>query len=890
MKAPPIWRRYLRFLGPNVEADVDEELRFHLEMRTRELIERGMDPVAARREAERRFGNLDEVQRACREEGHRREKGQRRRETFADLRQDLLYALRALRKNPGFTAVAVLTLALGIGANTAIFSVVNAVLLQPLPYTEPDALVSVSGGMSVRGEFLQIREQVDAFADVAAYNTSNELSLTGQGEPVRLQSASVSPNLFGVLGVGPALGRTFLPDEGAAHPDVAVLSYGLWRQRFGGDPDVIGQLIHLGGIARTVVGVMPPGFRFPERNTEVWIPIQTEGVSPPELWGWGGYEPIGRLRPGVTPEQARAEVGTLTPRLRELIPWKMPDDYWQNASLIPLKERIVGDVRPMLLVLLGAVGLVLLVACVNIANLLLARGATRRKELAVRTALGAGRTRLIRQLLTESTLLALLGGALGLLLAWGGVAALRAVLPANTPRLNEIGIDGWVLAFGFALALGTGVLFGALPALRASRTDPQRALRSGGRSDAGGGGRLSGTLVAAEVALATVLVIGAGLLIQSFARLAQVDPGFPTEGLVSATVAPPEFRFGDEVARSGFYQELLQRLETVPGVRMAAASSNIPFGGRSFGSVFTIEGRPDPASEGGDWPMARVRSVISEDYLQTLGVPLLRGRGFTSSDRAGAPQVVLIDRALARKYWPGEDPVGKRIRYPGEEEWRTVVGVVGEVKHDRLDETAEGTLYTPMLQGGSTTPTSIVLRTAGDPSAVAANLRAVVASVDPDTPVSDIRTVEQLVSQSVAQPRFTTLLLALFAGVALLLGAVGIYGVLAYAVSQRIPEIGVRMALGAKAEDVLRLVVRRGLVLALAGVLVGLVAAWGATRLMSSLLYGIGATDPLTFIVRAVAADWGRAAGELDSCPPRHPRGPDGRATGGVILTTLRVS
>ena len=704
--------------------------------------------------------------------------------------------------------------------------------------------------MTVRGEFLQIREQVDAFADIAVYNTSNELSLTGRGEPVRLQSASVSPNLFGVLGVGSALGRTFLPGEGAANPDVAVLSYGLWRQRFGADPNVIGQSIHLGGIARTVVGVMPPGFRFPERNTDVWIPIQTEGVSPPELWGWGGYERIARLQSETTPEQAQAQVDALAPRLRELIPWKMQDSYWQNASVIPLQEQIVGDTRPMLLLLLGAVGLVLLVGCVNIANLLVARGATRRKELAVRTALGAGRTRLIRQLLTESTLLALLGGALGLLLAWGGVAALRATLPADTPRLDEIGIDGWVLAFGFALALGTGVLFGVLPALRASRTDPQRALRSGGRSDAGGGrGRLSGTLVAAEVALATVLVIGAGLLIQSFARLVQVDPGFRTEGLVSATVAPPEFRFGDDIARNQFYGELLQRLRADPGVRMAAVSSNIPFGGRNFGSVFTIEGRPDPASEGGDWPMAQVRSVISVDYLQTLRVPLLRGRGFTASDREGAPKVVLIDPVLARRYWPDEDPVGKRIRYPGEQEWRTVVGVVGEVKHDRLDETPGATLYIPLLQGGYAGPTSVVLRTAGDPRTVAANLRAVVASVDPDTPVSDIRTVEQLVSQSVAQPRFTTLLLALFAGVALLLGAVGIYGVLAYAVSQRISEIGVRMALGAKAEDVLRLVVRRGLVLALAGVGIGLVAAWGATRLMSSLLYGIGATDPLTFFV-----------------------------------------
>ena len=766
---------------------------------------------------------------------------------MSDLVQEFRHALRRLRRAPGFALVAVLTLALGIGANTAIFSVVNAVLLRPLPYQEPERLVSLDlDALNYAGSYVQLRERAKTVY-VAAYR-NRELGLTGHGEPLQLQSTAATPDLFPLLGVDAVIGRTFLPSESQpGHDAVVMLSYGLWKSRFGGDPAIVGQQIRLDSTSRTVVGVAPAALRFPSATTQLWVPLALDPVNRVELWSTGASI-IGRLRPGSTLAQANAEVATLAPQMLELFPWKMPASYGSKAAAIPLRERLVQNIRPILLILLGATGMVLLIACVNVANLMLARTTTRQRELAIRTALGAGKKQLVRQLLTESMVLALLGGALGLLLALWGVQALTAGLPADTPGLGEIGIDRAVLGITFLLSLVTGLAFGLLPALRAARPDVRGVLNEGGRASSAGRERrrLSGGLVVAEVALAMVLVTGAGLLIRSFWRLLQTDTGFRAEQLVSAGIEPPTFRYQSDLSQREFYESLLDRLGSLPGVRMAAVTSRLPFGGKNYGSVFSIEGQPDPAHTG-NWPFADVGAVISTEYLRTMDVPLIRGRGLTDADRVGAPDVVLINESLARHYWPNEDPVGKRMRQPGDSAWATIIGVVGDVKHDQLSEEEKGAFYRPLGQRPMD-DASVIIRTTVDPDSLADLLRSAVASVDPDTPVSGIRSMNQLISSSLSQPRFAMALLVAFGGLALLLGVVGIYGVIAYTVSQRTHEIGVRMALGARPQDVLRIVIHHGMALTVLGIIAGIVASLALTRLLSNLLYGVGALDPLTFI------------------------------------------
>ena len=681
-----------------------------------------------------------------------------------ELRQDLRFALRMLFRSPGFSLVAVLTLALGIGANSAIFSVVNGVLLRPLPYSDPDGLVSVwpDGGFPPGG-FLAFRDEARSFSAVAGYAGSTELTLVDDGEPARLEGVATTADLFGVLGVEAALGRTFLPEEERPEGErVVLLGHALWQQRFGGDPGVVGRQLRLDGEARTVVGVMPADFRFPSPSTQLWLPVAFDPSDRIGMWAMGWLSPVGRLRPGAGLKAAQAEVDAFLPRLREMFPWDMPEEWGRGAAVVPLRDRVVGDVRPMLLILLGAVGFVLLIACANVANLLLARAAARQREIAIRGALGAGRGRLVRQLLTESAVLAAAGGALGLALGVAGVELLSATLPADTPRLAEIGIDGAVLAFTAVLALLTALLFGSLPALRASGAGMEAALAEGGRTAGGGRSRrrLAGGLVVVEVALSVVLVIGAGLLVKSFLNVLRVDPGFRTENVVSAMVAPPEFRFPDDEARRDFFDGLQRRLEVLPGVVAAAATSQLPFSDGIYSSVFLIEGRPDPATRGGDWPLADAAPVVGPDFLRALGIPLLRGRGFTEGDREDSPGVVLVSEALARRYWPGEDPVGQRISFPdAPREWSTVVGVVGDVKWEALTEEGKSALYVPLAQA-RTGPMRMVVRTTGDPRALVASLRGVVASLDAQTPVSDVRTVEQLISSSLQRPRFAMLLLA----------------------------------------------------------------------------------------------------------------------------------
>ncbi|HEU4455237.1 MAG TPA: ABC transporter permease, partial [Longimicrobium sp.] len=571
-------RRAFRFPWRTLEeigAEVDEEMRFHLQMRAEELARGGMPADEALARARREFGDVEAARSSLARTDERREDARRRTEWVAELRQDARYALRTLRARPGFTAVAAVTLALGIGANAALFSVVNAVLLRALPYAEPERLASVWPEGSLPLPALEmVRSESRSFAAVEGYATA-EYTLTGQGEPARLEGARATPGLFGMLGVAPALGRAFLPGEDQPGRNrVVLLSDALWRQRFGEDPSVVGRTVRLGGESHTVVGVMPPTFRFPSRNTRLWTPTARD-PNPFVEWGSSWMVTVARLRPGATVEGANAEIGAAMDRVRAGFPWKMTDDWGREAGVVPLRDQVVGETGPMLLVLLGAVGFVLLIACVNVANLLLARAAVRQKEIAIRSALGAGRGRLARQLLTESAVLAVLGGAAGLALGAIGVRVLRAALPADTPRLDEIGMDARVLLFTLAVTLVTGILFGALPALRASRTELAGTLAEGGRGGGGGPGRqrLTAALVAAEVALAVVLVTGAGLLVRSFWNLVRVDPGFRVENLVSATVSPPEERYADDAGRRALYAELVERLERLPGATSAAAGT-----------------------------------------------------------------------------------------------------------------------------------------------------------------------------------------------------------------------------------------------------------------------------------------------------------------------------
>jgi putative ABC transport system permease protein len=765
------------------------------------------------------------------------------------LLQDLRYAGRQLLRSPAFTAVAVGTLALGIGANTAIFSVVNGVLLRPLPFDEPDRLVAFVDAGSYKGMLLEFRERARSFERIESFTSYGfELSLTGDGEPVRVEATAVTAGLFSLLGAVPARGRTFLPEEEwTGGQRVVLLSYALWRQRFGADPAILGERIRLDGEGHTVVGVMPAGFGFPSGRTQLWVPFGIDRGDPLDLWAATAGTFVGRLRPAVSVERAGAEVRTLTPPMLELFPWRMPDDLWAEAAVAPLQEWMVGDARPALLVLLGAVGLVLLIACANVANLLLARATTRRKEMAIRVSLGARRRRIVRQVVTESLVLAAIAGGVGLFLAVWGVELLVAGLPADTPRLGEVALDGRALILTAGLTVATGLLFGTLPALRASQARVLAALKGGGHPGGSAGRRrFSGSLVAAEMALAVMVVIGAGLLIRSFWELGRVDPGFRSEGVVTATVAPPEFRYPDAAAKRVFHEGLLERLEALPGIERAAITDRLPFGRGAWGSVFTIEGRPDPATEGGDWPYADIAGVISAGYPTTMGIPLVEGRAFTDADRADAPPVGLVNEELARRYWPGESPVGQRIRSPAGA-WTTIVGVVGDTKMTGLAEESAAALYRPLGQGGAGV-VSVALRTSLAVGEIAPILREVVRSLDRDTPVEEIRGMPQLISASVADRRFTMLLLAAFAGVALLLGAIGIYGLLAWSVSERQREIGLRMALGARRGDVLRMVLGRGLVLAGIGTAIGVVGAAAGTRVLSSLLYGVGATDPGTFV------------------------------------------
>jgi putative ABC transport system permease protein len=771
--------------------------------------------------------------------------------------QDLRYGVRMLTKNPGFTIVAVLALTLGIGADTAIFSVVNSVLLKPLPYDQSERLVFLSErspqieAMSIAyPNFSDWREQNSTFENIGVYRRQN-YNLTGSGEPERIIGHQMSADVFDVLRVQAARGRVFINDEDkpGATP-VVVLSHGLWQRRFGGDPEIIGQTLTLNGLGFTVIGIMPPDYLFPNR-AELWTPIGQVSSDP----GWvnRGNHPgifgIARLKPGVTVEQAREDMEIVATNLEKQYP---NSNTGNRVTLTPALESVVRTIKPMLYVLLGAVGFVLLIACANVANLLLARATTRQKEIAIRTALGASRGRIVRQLLTESILLSTAGGAFGLLLASWGVDLIVAISPNSIPRSREIGLDNRVLIFTIAVSALTGIIFGLVPALQASKPDLNETLKDAGRGSTGSRHLVRSGLVVGEVALTLMLLIGAGLMIRSFVRLQQVDPGFSTERLLTFNISLPQQKYPQEAQRVSFYEQVVDKLRALPGVQTVGLSSGLPLGNNGWQTSFVVDGQPPP--EPGQTPLTEA-AVASPDYFTAMGMTLLRGRNFTEQDTPTTPRVTIIDEEFARRYWPDEDALGKGI-HPGgsfSNPVATVVGVVRRVKMDGLNQDSNRVQsYYPFRQlvpnGGMT----VVIKTSNDPTNLMSAVRREVLTVDPDQPVYNLSTMDQLRADSIAPNRLSLTLLGVFAGVALVLAGVGIYGVMAYSVTQRTHEIGIRMALGARPGNVLNMVVGQGMKLALGGLGIGLVGAWLSTRLMSSMLFGVSATDPLTFIAISI--------------------------------------
>ncbi|MEJ7809495.1 MAG: ABC transporter permease [Gemmatimonadaceae bacterium] len=848
---PGLKRPFRRVVhGPTIAEDVDAEIAFHLEMRAEQLAAAGLAPAVARAEALKQFGNLDAFTNDCRVISRQRERDMRRFDLMDALRQDLRYAARQLRRSPGFTAVAILLLALGIGATSAIFSVVSALLLRPLPYAHPEQLAmlaeysardeSAKDGMTTSyANFLDWHAQATSFEGMAVVQEWSP-SLSGNGEPERIKAALVYPEMFRVFDARPMLGRGFLPEEAAEGSEIrVVLSHGFWQRRFGGDRAIVGKTIILNARARTVVGVLPAGFRAPP-------PLDGD------LWGNLPFDPsddcrtcrhlrvFARVKPTVPPARVRAELGAIAARLEAAYP---KENAFTRIAFVPLRERVVGRLREPLWLLLGAASLVLLIACANLSNLLIARGVARAREFAIRTALGANRARAVRQLLTESVLLAAVGGAAGLALALLTTRWLAAVGP-QAVRAGEVGVDWRVIAFSAALTLVTGLAFGMVPALKAATTDVHEFLKEGARgSTSGGGARLRGALVVSQLAIALTLLVGASLLIKSFARLQRVDPGLRPAGVLTLTISLPSASYPTPESRSAFFTRLIERAEALPGVRSAAATTNIPLSGNMDRVGFGVEGQTYTSDA--DMPTAE-RYIVTPGYFATLGIALKSGRLLTPDDRVGRAHVMVVDDALERQLWPGESAVGKRIRGAagGDSIVSTVVGVVGHVRHYGLEVESGGQLYVPFLARPSSY-SNVLVRTAGDPLALASAVRREVRALDPNLPIFDVTSMEQFLDASVAGRRFIMGLLGAFAGVAIVMAAVGLYGVVAYAVSQRTREIGLRMALGAQRSDVTRMVVREGVVLTAVGVAVGLAAATASTRLMASLLYGVSATDPL---------------------------------------------
>jgi putative ABC transport system permease protein len=823
-----------------VDRDLTEEVGSYVELLTEKNMKQGMNQEEARRAAMVEVGGVEQVK-----EEVRSNRAGFAVETFF---QDLRYGFRSLRKKPGFTITAVIALALGIGANTAIFSVINAVLLRSLAYRDPGSIVmvwerSLRGGRSQNSvspaNFLDWKKQSRSFEQIAA-SWDTRLNLTSGGEPEEIQIQKVSADFFPVLGVSPELGRTFLREEEKPGTEpVVILGHDLWERRFAGNPGIVGQTVAMSGRNWTVIGVMPPGFHFLNTQIKAWTPLQ---LDPATDWRKSGrfLRSVARLKPGVSVQQAQAELDTIGKQLEIAYP-----DYnkgW-GVNLVPMYEQIVGDIRPVLLVLLAAVAFVLLIACANVANLLLSRAASRQKELALRAALGADRMRLIRQMLTESVLLALLGGILGVLLAYWGIQILVAFAPDNIPRLHEITIDPRVLGFTFGVSLLTGLVFGLVPALQSSRPDLNDALKEGGRGSSSGSRVVRNLFVVTEMALALVLLVGAGLMLRSFSQLHRVKTGFETENVLTMRVQLPSAKYGQPQQRADFFKRAEERIAALPGVKSVGAISYLPLTGLATSTSFNLATKPLPPSES---PGTEVRP-ITPGYFTAMGIPLLKGRAFDERDGANS-RVLIINETLARKFFPGQDPIGQQLVISWEPEVADeIIGIVGDIKETALEQEPNPAVYWPYPREPYPFM-NFVIRSAIDPTTLSAAVAREIHALDPDQPVADVRTLDQVVAKSIARPRFNAMLLAIFAGVALVLASVGIYGVMNYSATQRTQEIGIRMALGAKPRDILRLVVGHGMKLTAAGVAIGIIVSLALTRVMTNLLFGVTATDLPTFL------------------------------------------
>jgi putative ABC transport system permease protein len=835
-----------------VQNEIDEELRFHIDMETEKHIRRGLDPAEARREAYRKFGGVERFKEEVREvDGV---------SVFERIRSDLRFGVRVLLKNPVFACVAVFTLALGIGASTAIFSVVDGILLKPLPFAQPDRLVTYWADYTRRGgpvrewlsypDFHDARQRGDVFDELALYNTGG-LTLTGQGEAEMVQATLVTHGMLSrVLDVEPVLGRGLTAqDDRPGAPAVVLLSHGLWERRFGSDPAVVGRTLVLNDEPATVIGIMPARFRQPYAEaTELWTPLRWDEVDHGGGRGSAIVRAIGRLAPGVSVEAAQAEASRLATRLEEAFP---DTNTGVGFAVFPLQDDMVSEASTALWVLLGAVGFVLLIVCVNLANLLLARGTSREGELAVRAALGAGRGRIVGQLLTESVLLAALGGLLGIVVAYLGTGLLVAIAPDGVPRIHDVAVDARVLAFAAAATLASGVFFGLVPAVRGARTNLRDSLHEAGRSvDRKGGLRsLRSGLVALQVGLAMVLLVGAGLLLRSFQELSRVDLGFDPAGVTTFTVFLPPARYEGRDAIIGYVQELERRLASLPGVTGVGAVNSLPLSGNDGDSGFMIEGRPLPPP--GQHNAAWMRRATA-GYFPTMNLRMAQGRPFDARDEAEAAPVIIVNETLAARYFGDQDPVGQRINVNNPEEpiWREIVGVARDVRNFGIRAEGRSAIYFPFSQLPRRFMT-LTVRTSGDPASLTGPIRSEVAALDPTIPIT-VTSMDAIVQGSLEADRFVTTLLSLFAGVALLLAAVGLYGVVSYGVNRRMREMGVRVALGAHGNDISRLVVGRSLALTAGGVALGLLGAVGVTRLMSGLLFGVSPTDPVTFLGMAL--------------------------------------
>jgi predicted permease len=790
--------------------------------------------------------------------------------------QDLYYAVRQLRRRPAFAAVAILTLALGIGTNTAIFSVLDSILLQPLPFPHPNRLVQIDAqsGLSSfpKGWIREYQRRATTFASISGYTFDAEYNISNSTSSDRAFGSAVSVNLFETLGVRPALGRFFsTPEQQTGEDRVVVLSHGYWQQRFGSDPDVAGQKILIDGVSREIIGVAPAGVSFPDATTQFWIPISLKPSDNIDPWAVFGFRAIGRLKDGVQPSLAQAELRSLHRQMLTLFPWRMPDDWVASVLVAPLLDSIVGQMRPKLLLLFGAVIMVLLIACANVANLMLARAASRQREMALRRALGASTRRLLQQVLTESGLIAVLSGAAGIALAAVTLHALKLLLPPDTPRLANIALRGDVLLFALIVSLITGILAGLAPAWKAAGFDLQSSLRMNETNIFGSAGRFrtSRLLVIGQIALAVVVITAAGIMLRSLSRLSSVDPGFRTQSLVSAEISLDHDACHSKGACTAFYRNLVARAHGLAGITDAALVDALPLTGFDIWYVFDAEGHPRSASQ---LALTASSRIVSAEYLPLMDIQLRRGRLFESLDATGATRAVLVDQSLANRLWPNQDPIGKHLQDVGVEpspavlDMKTasiVVGVVSDTRHESLDSGAGGEVYLPLSPNNEKPVMNIVLRSNLGAGEIAGELRRMVAVINPNIPVTRIRTMDQVVAASTATPRSLAILLTFFAVLAIVVGAIGVYSLIAYTVSWRMREFGLRLALGATRRQVSLLIIRESLSLTATGALLGVAGAYGVTNLMRSFLFETSPADPLTYVVvlalfatLAVVAAW----------------------------------